>query len=57
MREKTVVKVNKANESLRLWEVIDGLDLLRNRRNTVAVNVMSQEVECGGSEQTFVWIK
>ena len=46
-----MVEVNEANEtmklslSLRLWEVIDGLNFLRDRRNTMAVNVMSQEVE------------
>ena len=45
--EETMVEIDKSNETteltlcLWLWEVIDGLDFLWNRRNSMAVNVVS----------------
>ena len=51
VREETVVQIDESNETtelmlcLRLWKVVDGLDFLWNRRNFMAVNVVSQEVE------------
>ena len=57
-----MIEVYQFNEptklSLCLWlrEVIDGLYFLSNKRNTMAINVVSQEVEGVGCKQTFVWV-
>jgi hypothetical protein len=51
MGEETVVKIHESYEPaelalcLWLWVIVDGLNFLRNWRNTEMVNVVSQEVE------------
>ena len=59
MGKETRVKVHESNETaelaLCLWlgEVIDGLDFIRKWENSMAINVVSQEVEGVGTKQTF----
>ena len=62
MREKAVVKVHESNESaeltlrLGLREVANGLNFVRERGDTMTVDAVSEEVQCGYAKKAFVGV-
>ena len=57
-----MVKIHKSNESTELalglwfWKFTDGFNFLRNGRDTVAVNVVSEEIKRGYAKEAFVGV-